>query len=198
MKCSILIFLLAVILLPNSGRAQSVLEMYLELPSEMLGRVNAPDEPANKDESFRRKVIDVNDNKNGFLSTKGRVHFAKFNRRKGTPILVVSGGSYAEDARKRRLEIFGKNKEGTWEDITKQYYQELPDVVVNALDKLACPKASKTDLTISASGSYRLMLPRTGTTIEAIIDSDRVPRCYAVLFKLQWDGQKFSMEIPRS
>jgi|GEM_PF-4925906 len=174
--------------------AQTVMDMFLEIPAPLLGVLENPDEPTEKTSDQKKKALSVTDLKNGYLATKSDVHIAKFNRRNGTPLLAVAGSSYADSGRGgQKLQFFAKNKSNAWEDLTAQIFPGIPDIVSDAIDAEKCrPKSRLSD---SASGTYRYMLPRKGKSILAVTETDRQPTCNKTLFTLDWDGERLVMKI---
>lgn len=191
-KSHSIFFIVLTLLLNESSDAQTIKEMYFDLPSDLIGQLIHPDEPIEKDRELRTKAVKVFDIKNGYLETKSGAHFAKFNRKDATPLFLIARGSYPEDGEGALIRAFQKEKKTGWEEVTKWYVPEIPMMVVDAFDKKKC--GSKNPLSDSASGTYRYLLPSKGKVIRAVVNSDRAGNCTKDLFHLTFNGVKFELD----
>lgn len=165
----------------NTSFAQSVEDMYLEVPGSMLG--------LKKDmtKAERKKQIAELDNKNGFLTLRGEnsMELAKFTLKGKEPVLAVAETSYADSRTMEKELTFLTKKSGGWTDVTAQYLPEIPGLVIDAFSREKCGVA----ISNSASGTYRYKLPRKGRTIRAVAESDvLVKPCKGDLFHLEFDA----------
>ena len=191
MNSQILIVFLSLVI-GAAAHAQTVEEMYYDLPSGLIGQLKQPDEPEEKSRKFRAEVIKIIDNENGYIETTGGTQFAKFIRKDSLSILLIARGSYPEDGTGPLVRVLQKNKKIGWKDVTTLYLPEIPLLVVDAFDRKKCH--SKSPLSASASGKYRYLLPRNGKKIRAVVDSDRPWNCNADLFYLTFNGTEFEFD----
>ena len=165
--------------------AQSIEEMYLDIPGDML----ALNKDISKDE--KKKLIAEVDNKNGFIALKGEnaMELAKFVLKGEEPILAVAETSYADGRTlDKKLTLLTK-KSGTWSDVTGRFVQDISGMVIDAFSKEKCGVA----VSDSASGTYRYKLPRKGRTIRAVAESDVLSKpCRGDLFHLEFEALRLA------
>lgn len=180
----------------SSVLAQTITEMYLDVPSDLVGL------SPNLDAASKKAAIKIADDKNGYMELTGEagLQLAKFSRKHAKPILAVAGSSYADGGHgvENNLAFYEQESAGKWHKIALM--SPLPDIVINALSRKAC----KLEVADSASGTFRYMLPKTGRVILAKVESD-VGQCAAPLFSLEIEERKvhtswitrLQMHIPR-
>jgi len=162
-----------------AASAQSIDEMYADIPSERLGMPKALDAAAKK------KEIAVLDVKNGYISLRGdNLELAKFAKKTGGALLAVADTSYADARVMPKTLTFFEKTGNTWEDVTARYLPVIPDLVIDAFARQKCDVA----ISSSASGIFRYRLPRKGRTIRAIAESDALKKpCRGDLFHLEFE-----------
>ena len=167
------------------SQAQSIEDMFLDVPGEMIGFKKGAD----KEE--KKKLISEIDNKNGFIALKSEndMELAKFTLKGEEPILAVAETSYADGNTLEKRLTFLTKVSGKWTDVTDRYLKEIPGLVIDAFSMQKCGVA----ISDSASGTYRYKLPRKGRTIKAVAESDVLLKpCKGDLFHLEFDSMRLA------
>jgi len=183
---------------PKKAKTGNVLELFLSVPSGLLGfhQDDGKLEPIEK----RKARIKLRDIKNGYLEVDPRgleafesdIQVAYFSRPSGVPLLLLSYelGDSTDDL------LALEKKDGQWRDVTREVIPPLTEEFVNTHTRARVPEAAKKKLNLSdcASGTFRFILPRHGRTILAKTRSDCLTAGNGkVIFKLVPEGEKFKI-----
>jgi hypothetical protein len=195
----LLVSLASVALLSTTALSQSIEEMYYEVPAALIGLPidleKETGQPADKNldnesgREIRKSRIKTLDNKSGYLELKGGAdkQIAKFSLKGEAPVFVVAETSYADAGSLDNQLIFLTKNAGKWVDVTERWLPTIPGFVVDAFSRDKCG----VEISNSASGTWRYILPRQGRTIRAVAESDVLTKpCKGDLFHLEFDSMK--------
>jgi hypothetical protein len=182
----------------DAASLPSLREVLVELPQEHFPLISSatgkPYAPAD-----RVKLIKLEDKANAYLELSGSGDTDAFSEGQMTLFKTKAGG-YLVGARfefgDATNQIVMLRKDGSvWKDVTSEVLPKITDEMVNARAKALIPefKAKNTNLMDSASGTYAYVLPRRGTTIEVAVQSDIYGGPRVVLWRLPFDGAKFTL-----
>lgn len=183
------------------AKSETVLELYEDIPADLL-MMNAHDgKPIPKAE--RSKRITVKDLKNGHLEVdtsgvegyESKLVVAFFKRKSKAPLIA-----YAAEWGDGKILRFLERDDGKWRDVTDTTIPIVEDSVVRrrSLERIKELQAKNINLQDCASGTFKDVLPRQGTTIKAVASaatSDCLKsKSEIVLMEFTFDGDRFNLK----
>ena len=177
----------------------SMREIYTSLPQDQLPIISSKTGHALSSEE-KLKLIKLEDQSNGYHELAGNEDTDAFSagqivlfKLKTGSFLVGVRAEFGDSA--TGLVMLDRNGNG-WRDVTKNILPLLTNEMVDRRTQEKIPAFKKIHRKVSdcASGTYAYALPRVGTVIEVIVNSD----CYAgkrvVLWHLPFDGKAFVLK----
>jgi hypothetical protein len=174
-----------------------LLESFLEITDGAFPLKNEKD-GTTFDRELRRKAVLIDDARNGYLkmshagveALEAPLEAGLFKRRQGSPLVGIA---YEFGDATTGLKFFAK-EDKTWRDVTADVMPKISDEQLDKRAQERVPELAKAKRKLSdcASGTYRWVMPRKGTTLVAELASDCV-HGKAALFELRFDGGRFTL-----